>query len=84
MLRVIKKLIKQPAGLIGLVLVLFWIVIAILSPVLAPPQDLSDAYMMARYGFSSLPKPPNEISIWELPPVVMTFSMVLFGEAERL
>jgi len=62
--KLLKKLIRQPAGLVGLFLVVFWILVALLAPVLAPPQDPNDAYMMVRYGFSSLPHPPNETSIW--------------------
>ncbi|MBU2510762.1 ABC transporter permease [bacterium] len=58
-----KQIVKQPGGFIGLVLVLFWICVAVLAPVLAPPQDSTDPYMIARYGFSTLPKPANETSL---------------------
>jgi peptide/nickel transport system permease protein len=57
-------LIKNPSGFMGLALVLFWILVAVCAPVLAPPSDLDDPYMMLRHGFSTLPTPPDPTSIW--------------------
>lgn len=57
------KLVKKPGGVIGLTLIFFWICVAILAPVLAPPPDSSNAYMMARHGFSTLPKPAHGESL---------------------
>lgn len=54
------KVIKNPLGLAGLILVLFWLVIAILAPVISPPKNQRNPYLIARVGFSSLPKPPSE------------------------
>lgn len=53
------RVIKNPLGLVGLVLVLFWLVIAVLAPLISPPQNPSNPYTTARIGFSSLPKPPS-------------------------
>jgi len=53
------KLIKNPLGLIGLVLLVFFIVIGILAPVLAPPAWENEPYRIPRDGYSSVPKPPS-------------------------
>ena len=53
------KLIQNPLGLIGLVLVVFFLVIAILAPVLAPPEWEHEPYRIPRDGYAPQPKPPN-------------------------
>lgn len=58
------RLIKQPLGVLGLVIVFFWIGVALLAPVLAPPQDLNNPYMIVRHGFSSLPLSPGKLWPW--------------------
>ncbi|HHR85210.1 MAG TPA: ABC transporter permease [Candidatus Acetothermia bacterium] len=52
------RVVRNPLGLTGLVLVLLWAFIAILAPVISHPNP-RDAYSIARIGFSSLPKPPS-------------------------
>jgi peptide/nickel transport system permease protein len=54
------RLVKNPLGAVGLTLVLFWAVIAILAPVISPPQNARNPYTIARSGFSSLPKAPSQ------------------------
>ena len=58
------RLIKNPLGLVGLVLVLFWVIVAIIAPFIAPPQNPRDPYAIARTGFSSIPKPPSEKAVF--------------------
>jgi len=53
------KLIKNPLGLIGLVLLVFFVVVGILAPVLAPPAWEHEPYRIPRDGYSSMPKPPS-------------------------
>lgn len=53
------KLIKNPLGVIGLVLLIFFVVVGILAPVLAPPAWENEPYRIPRSGYSSVPKPPN-------------------------
>lgn len=53
------KLIKNPLGLIGLVLLVFFVVVGILAPVLAPPAWEHEPYRIPRDGYSSVPKPPS-------------------------
>ena len=64
MAKTFNKLIRRPSGAIALLLVGFWIIVALLAPLLAPPADPDNAYMMARHGFSSLPKPADAVSLW--------------------
>ena len=60
------KLLKNPLGLTGFLLILFWAIIAILSPVIAPPgpDHVGSPYTITRIGFSSLPKAPSSEAIF--------------------
>jgi peptide/nickel transport system permease protein len=56
----IRKFMKNPLGVIGFVLLMFFLVIGILAPVLAPPAWEFEPYRIPRDGYSPIPKPPNE------------------------
>ena len=56
---VLKALIKNPLSLTGLSILLFFIVIAIAAPWLAPPQPGFSPYEIPRAGFGITPKPPS-------------------------
>jgi peptide/nickel transport system permease protein len=58
-MHVILRVIKNPLGLVGLVLIFFWASIAILAPIICPPQNPARPYAIARVSFSALPKPPS-------------------------
>jgi peptide/nickel transport system permease protein len=56
--RILVGLLKTPASIIGLSLILTYVVIGILAPVIAPPvKPNADPYSIPRDGFSSDPKP---------------------------
>ena len=55
----LKQFFKNPLGVAGLVLVVFWTVIAVFAPLIAPPKHSGNPYMIERIGFSSLPKAPS-------------------------
>jgi peptide/nickel transport system permease protein len=60
-MKVVKRLLKNPTSLIGIVLLLAFIVVAVLAQQLAPPPPKSrDPYMIPRAGFGSEPQPPSE------------------------
>jgi peptide/nickel transport system permease protein len=59
-MRVIKELLENPLSLTGVILVLFFAVIAIAAPLIAPPADPRDPHEIPRDGFLAEPKPPNE------------------------
>lgn len=56
----IKQFFKNPLGIAGFVLILFWVVVALFAPLIAPPEKIDNPYMIQRIGFSSLPVPPSE------------------------
>jgi peptide/nickel transport system permease protein len=56
---VLKKLLKNPLGLTGTLLILFFAVVALLAPTLAPPKWAHQPYRIPRYGWSAEPKPPS-------------------------
>ncbi|HLO14264.1 MAG TPA: ABC transporter permease [Anaerolineales bacterium] len=57
--RILQGLFKTPASIIGFSLIVFFIIVAIAAPVLAPPKAKGDPFQIPRDGFSSDPKPPG-------------------------
>jgi peptide/nickel transport system permease protein len=57
--KVIQRMLKNPVSLTGIVLVLMFVAIAILAPVLAPPQRPGEPYRIPRDGYGAEPKPPS-------------------------
>ena len=58
-MKVLKKLVTNPLSLIGFLLLLGFVAVAILAPVLAPPQPNQSSYRIPRDGWSGEPQPPN-------------------------
>jgi peptide/nickel transport system permease protein len=53
---------KSPLSIVGMAIVLFYAIIAICAPVLAPPGHPSQGgnpYMMPKYGILLIPQPPS-------------------------
>ena len=60
-MKVLKRLLKNPTSLAGIVLLVGFVLIAIFAPLLAPPPPNSrDPYMIPRDGFSAIPQPPSD------------------------
>jgi peptide/nickel transport system permease protein len=58
--KLLRQLFTNPLSLIGIVLILFFIVVAVLAPVIAPPpRRARDPYDMPRLGYSAEPQPPS-------------------------
>jgi peptide/nickel transport system permease protein len=57
--RILSGLLKTPASIIGLMLIVFYVFVAIAAPVLAPPKATGDPFQIPRDGFSSEPRPPG-------------------------
>jgi peptide/nickel transport system permease protein len=55
--RVVQGLFKTPAAIIGTVLIVFFVLVAIGAPFLAPPLNPNDPYKIPRDGFKAEPKP---------------------------
>src|SRR5512134_2659707 len=55
-----KRMRKNPLSVAGFLLIVFFVAIAVLAPILAPPPAASrNAYLIPQEGFSSDPKPPQ-------------------------
>lgn len=60
-MKVIKKLLRNPTSLVGIVLLFAFVAIAAFAPVIAPiPENSRDPYMIPRDGFGTSPEPPDE------------------------
>jgi peptide/nickel transport system permease protein len=58
---VIKKLLKNPTSLAGIIMLVIFVIMAVGAPWFAPvPERSRDEYMIPRDGFSTTPKPPSE------------------------
>jgi peptide/nickel transport system permease protein len=70
--RVLQGLLKTPASIAGTVLIVFFVLIALAAPVLAPPLNPNDPYKIPRDGFKAQPKAmgsewnskPPDIPFW--------------------
>jgi peptide/nickel transport system permease protein len=70
--RLLRGLLTNPLSVAGLISVTFFILVAILAPVLAlPGQITGDPYQIPRDGFGPTPKPPG--TVWERNPPDMPF-----------
>ena len=58
--RWIKELLRNPLSISGVLLVLFFIVVAALAPVIAPPPIPSAPYQIPRDGFEAQPHAPDQ------------------------
>jgi len=57
--RTVRKLLKNPLSLTGIVFILMFIVIAIIAPWIAPPNNTWNPYMIPRDGYWATPRPPS-------------------------
>ena len=58
---VLKKLLRNPTSLAGIILLVMFLIIAIAAPLFAPiPERSRDPYLVPRDGFSTTPKPPSD------------------------
>lgn len=69
--RVVLGLFKTPAAIAGTFLIVFFMIIALAAPVLAPPLNPNDPYKIPRDGFKSEPKPMGEV--WKSKPPPLPF-----------
>ncbi len=59
-MRVVKELLENPLSLAGVVLVVFFAVVAAAAPLIAPSGDRRDPYKIPRDGFRAEPSLPSE------------------------
>lgn len=88
--RIMLGLFKTPASISGLILILFFVMIAIAAPVLAPPVNPSDPYKIPRDGFKSQPREMGSTWTKNVPDIPFWYTPVtgnekwvhLFGTAQ--
>ncbi len=69
--RVIQGLFKTPAAIAGTILIVFFALVALAAPVLAPPLTPNDPYKIPRDGFKAEPKAMGEV--WKSKPPPLPF-----------
>jgi len=55
----VRRLLLNPLSLIGIIIVIFFIAVAIAAPYLAPPKWPHEPYRIPRDGFRAEPQPPS-------------------------
>ncbi len=58
------RIFRNPSAIIGVILLLFFISVAVFAPYIAPPKYPNRPYMMPRAGYTITPKPPDEKNIF--------------------
>ncbi|MDH4207814.1 MAG: hypothetical protein OEV76_02975, partial [Anaerolineae bacterium] len=62
--QVIVRMLKNPVSVTGIVLVILFALIAMLAPVLAPPERPQEPYRIPRDGYLAEPKAPSSEHIF--------------------
>lgn len=69
--RILHGLVTNPMSVTGIVIIGIFALIALLAPVLAPPPNSRDSYLVPRDGFGPNPAPPG--TIWSVRPPPLPF-----------
>ena len=69
--RILKGIITNPLSVFGTALIIFFAFVAIAAPVLAPPENIRNPYMILRDGFGAQPMAPG--STWTIYPPDLPF-----------
>ncbi len=56
---IVKRLFKNKISLIGIIIIIFFALVAIFAPWIAPPPDPDEPYRIPRAGWSTEPQPPR-------------------------
>ena len=75
--RIIKGLLKTPASIMGFALIVFFILVALAAPVIAPPVNPKDPYKIPRDGFKAEPQPMGSIWKTKQPPLPFWWDSVM-------
>lgn len=69
--RIVRGLSRTPASIAGFTLIMFFVLIAVFAPVIAPPPKTGDPYSIPRDGFKAQPQPMG--SEWKVRPPPLPF-----------
>ncbi|MEA3345692.1 MAG: ABC transporter permease [Chloroflexota bacterium] len=61
-MKLIKRLLRNPLSLLGVILISIFIMMAMFAPLIAPPEDWEDPYEIPRDGYRARPEPPSWLS----------------------
>jgi peptide/nickel transport system permease protein len=56
---ILKSILGRPSLVVGILIVLTFFVVAAAAPLIAPPVNEENPYLMHQYGFGSIPQPPS-------------------------
>jgi peptide/nickel transport system permease protein len=76
--RILKGIVTNPLSIMGTLLLVFFLLIAISAPMLAPPTNARDPYVVPRDGFGPNPKEPG--TEWKTRPPEIPFWFRLIGK----
>jgi peptide/nickel transport system permease protein len=57
--RIFRGVFTNPLSVIGIGLIVFFILVAVFAPLIIPPVDKVNPFMIPRDGFGAVPKPPG-------------------------
>jgi peptide/nickel transport system permease protein len=77
----LKRVRKSPLSMVGIIIVSFFIILAILAPVIAPPVDPKDPYAIWHDGYAPTPRPPGS-EVLDSFPRSKGWTVHYFGTAE--
>ncbi|HUX11509.1 MAG TPA: ABC transporter permease [Spirochaetia bacterium] len=55
----LRRFVSNPLSVVGLVIIFFFAVVAIFAPLIAPPKNPANPYMMPHTGWETTPSPPS-------------------------
>jgi peptide/nickel transport system permease protein len=58
------RIFRNPTAVLGFVLLFFFLFVAVCAPLLAPPKNPYNPYMMPHKGYSPIPRPPNSTFVF--------------------
>jgi peptide/nickel transport system permease protein len=75
--RILRGLLVTPTSIAGLVLIAFFIVIALTAPLIVPAKTIGDPFRIPRDGFSPDPKPPMTVWNKNAPPLPFWYEPIM-------
>lgn len=66
--RLLRALVRNPLSIVGMVILAFFVLIAVFAPVIAPPFYPDDPFQIPRDGFNPIPKIPMTEWVRQAPP----------------
>jgi len=79
--RIFRGVFSNPLSVIGIGLIVFFILVAVLAPLIIPPVDPVNPFMIPRDGFSAAPKPPGTEWLRRVPELPFWFKTLTGKDA---